>query len=286
MGQQNSQHQLQPDSKTQIEVIGCGMSRTGTTSFTLALAHLLNGPVYHGGEALLLREESHIRRWIDILGHTPFRSTADAAFVKAGLRKQLEGHVACTDSPTIHFVQELMEIYPAAKIVCTVRDPDDWWRSMEPVVKNSKMGFLNFAFWPLPTLRWWITYVRAMEEGRYGELYFRDGNTTCVRETYDYHIDYLKRMVPEERLHFVDVKDGWAPLCKILGKKVPKEPFPKSNDAKATEEFFKGLVTRGLMAWAQIAAVVVGMLAVGLWFWLYSGPIPFPKFEMPKNRYQ
>ena len=265
MGQQQSRFQLDPNH--QIRVIGCGMSRTGTSSFTAALEILLRGPVYHGGSALFLREESHIKRWVSILGHTPIHSPADATVVKKGLREQLKGYVACTDSPPIQFVAELMELYPDAKVICTVRDGDDWWRSMEPLVKNSKMGFLGFMFWPLPTLRWWTAYVKAMEDGRYGELYYQEGNKTCARRTYDYHMEYLQRVVPKEKLHIFEVKDGWEPLCSMLGEDVPQEPFPKINEAKATEEFFKGMIMKGFVAWAQIFSGGIAIVAAAIYLW-------------------
>jgi Sulfotransferase domain len=38
-----------PGPGVNVQVIGCGMSRTGTTSFCQALEILLGGPVYHGG---------------------------------------------------------------------------------------------------------------------------------------------------------------------------------------------------------------------------------------------
>lgn len=84
-------------------------------------------------------------------------------------------------SPPCNFVEELIELYPDAKVVATERDLEDWWRSMEPVVRNSKMGFLGLAFFWLPTLRFFATYVRAAEEGRYGEVYFYGGDQD-VRE--------------------------------------------------------------------------------------------------------
>ncbi|KAM0804847.1 P-loop containing nucleoside triphosphate hydrolase protein [Usnea florida] len=248
MGQHTSRLHPQPTDPTkQLQVIGAGMSRTGTVSFGLALERLLDGPVYHGGEALALREESHIKTWIDILHHTPCKSAEDKHFVKARLREQLKGYVAVTDSPPINFVEELMELYPNAKVIATTRDPDDWWRSMAPLVRNSKMGFLGFAFYWLPTLRFFTTYVRAAEEGRYGELYFQEGNQTCVRETYGYHMDYLRRVVPKEKLVLYSVKEGWGPLCEILGVEVPDEGFPRANDGKAVEELFRGMVVKGLL---------------------------------------
>lgn len=262
------QHTSRPiDFSKEIQVIGAGMSRTGTVSFGLALERLLDGPVYHGGEAITVREESHIRKWIDILRHTPCKNEEDRRVVKEGLREQLRGYVAVTDSPPINFVEELVQLYPDAKVVCTVRDPDDWWRSMEPVVRNSVMGFLGFAFYWLPTLRYFTTYVKATEEGRYGELYFRDVNQTCVRETYDYHMDYLKRVVPKEKLVLYSVDEGWGPLCEVLGKEIPDEAFPRANDSKAVEELFKQKVMQGLLRWVWLGGVVVVGVGV-LWYYL------------------
>jgi hypothetical protein len=43
----------------------------------------------------------------------------------------------------------------------------------------------------------------------------------------------IKGLVPKERLLEWDVIDGWEPLCKFLGKEIPKETFPRTNDAAA-----------------------------------------------------
>lgn len=263
MGQRTSHP---PDPTKQIQVIGAGMSRTGTVSFGLALERLLDGPVYHGGEAIAVREESHVRKWIDILHRTPCRSDEDRRYVREALREHFKGYVAVTDSPLINFVEELLELYPDAKVIVTTRDPDDWWRSMGPIVRNSKMGFLGFAFYWLPTLRYFTTYVEAMEKGRYGELYFRDGNQTCVWGTYGYHMDYVRRVVPKEKLVLYNVSEGWGPLCDILGVEVPDEAFPRANDSSAVEELFKRKVMQGLMVWVWVGGAVVGGVAVLLYY--------------------
>jgi hypothetical protein len=45
------------DLSRKIEVIGAGLGRTGTMSFSAALDKLLNGPVYHSGNMLISDEE-------------------------------------------------------------------------------------------------------------------------------------------------------------------------------------------------------------------------------------
>lgn len=38
-----------PDPAATLQVVGAGYSRTGTSSLQLALAKLVDGPIYHGG---------------------------------------------------------------------------------------------------------------------------------------------------------------------------------------------------------------------------------------------
>jgi hypothetical protein len=70
-------------------------------------------------------------------------------------------------------------------------------------------------------------------------------------------------VVPEGQLSFFDVKDGWEPLCKILGKEVPDLPFPRANDSKAMEELAQKIVVKRLKRWG----VIVAGLAVGIALW-------------------
>lgn len=59
---------------------------------------------------------------------------------------------------------------------------------------------------------------------------------SALRQGFRDHYAYVRKIVPPDRLLEFDVqKDGWAPLCRLLGKAVPKkngeeEPFPKVND--------------------------------------------------------
>ena len=255
-----------PDPNIQLQVLGAGMSRTGTTSFGAALSYLLSGPVYHGGTQLLNSPESHIKQWIDVCRHTLTESQDNQKFVVENVEELLNGYVACTDLPSIAFVSELMTIYPNAKVICTVRDPDRWWQSMAPVVEKGNLTLLSWILAPLPTLRMFRTFHDAMDDGRFGQIYYRPGEEKKPsRVTYDRHIEHLKATVPRDRLFFYDVRDGWEPLCRILGVPVPKGvDFPKLNDAKAMEDFMRVSVRRGLMAWAGVG-VSVG--AVG---WLSS----------------
>ena len=52
---------------------------------------------------------------------------------------------------------------------------------------------------------------------------------------------HVRATVPAHRLVEWTAKDGWGPLCKMLGVPVPAEPFPHAN----TTEEFKARVASG-----------------------------------------
>jgi hypothetical protein len=76
------------------------------------------------------------------------------------------------------------------------------------------------------------------------------------------HIEYVKRVTPPERLHFYSVKDGWAPLCKILDVPIPDEPFPHVNDADQVQKEIMNLIIRGLVGWLQIFGIIGAVIAL------------------------
>lgn len=181
------------------------------------------------------------------------------------LRRRLAGYIAITDSPGSELVPELMELYPDAKVVCTVRDPVLWETSMLHVQSLTGVWFARAVLLPLDGLRHFIPYgylLAALWERLYGGVPGQHG-----RETYASHIAWLKEVVPEDRLVFFDVRDGWGPLCEALSVEAPVGvPFPRINDSEAIERSINHHFRRGLMRWACIFAVFgVGVTAFRMW---------------------
>ena len=48
--------------------------------------------------------------------------------------------------------------------------------------------------------------------------------------------EQVRAAIPPERLLVFDVADGWEPLCRFLGHKIPNTPFPNTN---SNEDFWK-----------------------------------------------
>ena len=248
-----------PKPGAELQVIGAGLPRTGTASFSEALRILLDGPVYHGGTQTTRGPPQELQGWNKLLAHWPPSNDADKKLVMNILKDRVEGYVAITDSPGGQLTAELLELYPNAIVICTTRDVEPWVRSMAAIADASTMWFLRFVLLPLPTMRHFPEYInrlRDMYRNRYHEI------EPLTQQTYNYHMDWLKKNVPEDRLFFVDVKEEWEPLCKILGEEVPKGvPFPRINDGEAIENLSKEMVGKGLLRWAGMfatAGVAVG----------------------------
>ena len=255
-----------PDPNAKFRVIGAGLSRTATTSFGAALTELLNGPCHHGGTQLLCSDESVIKRWTQVFRKTPISNEEDKREVYAEIKSLMDGYVGCTDLPGNAVVEELLEIYPDSVVICTVRDAEKWWESIRPIVENANFTLLSWTLAPVPNFRWFRAYHDALDDGSFGKAHFKPGEKKMPsRATYERHIEYLKRVVPKDRLFFYDVRDGWEPLCKILNLPVPKDkPFPRLNDAKAMEQIMKAGIRQGMLSWAGIMITVAAGIYAGL----------------------
>lgn len=247
-----------PRPGTTFQVIGAGLPRTGTASFSNALEILCDGPVFHCGTQATLGPTIQIKQWMEILRRWLAGGDSDRRIMFNVLKCQLDGYAAVTDSPGAQFIPELMELYPDAKVICTIRDPVAWERSMEQVRNATVPWWLHLVLLPLPGLMYFIPYLRLLA-AQWERLY---GETIPTRHTYDRHIAWLKMVVPEDRLVFFEVKDGWGPLCRALGRDVPQDrPFPHINDSDAIDEISRMHVRRGLARWAVILAVGAATVA-------------------------
>lgn len=66
---------------------------------------------------------------------------------------------------------------------------------------------------------------------------------------------------------------GWEEICPFLGKPIPKEVYPRGNEAKDFEQRAKGMIS-DLMKQAALrfAAMVVPAIGVGTWATMRYGP--------------
>lgn len=205
-----------------LEILGAGFGRTGTSSLKIALEHLGFGPCHH---MLEVREHPDLLpRWQMVAdGMLP---DWDETF--AGYRSQ-------TDWPGARVWRELADHYPDAKVILTVRDPDEWYESFVSTI--------------VPLIEGHGTYpdahangITSMAQRLIDEQIFsgRPRDRSHAISVFNAHTAEVQRTIPKERLLTFDVQDGWLPLCTFLNVPVPMISFPKLNSSKQFLDGWKG----------------------------------------------
>lgn len=90
-------------------------------------------------------------------------------------------------------------------------------------------------------------------------------NANQITDRLDEHNEFVKRITPPEKLHVMELSEGWSPLCKALGKPIPGDPFPRANDANSVERVSRQAITEACIWWTGIFAVT-GAIGYGAVF--------------------
>lgn len=191
-----------------LRVVGAGLGRTGTLSLKGALERLLGGPCYHMTEVFVHPE--HVAAW-----HAAARGRMP------DWKALFTGYHAAVDWPASAFWPELMEAFPDAVVVLSVRDADAWWRSANGTIFPS----VDRADGP------WRAMIEDLFATRFTHAL---GDRDACIAAFERHNAEVRRRVPASRLLEWRASDGWEPLCAALGVPVPGDPFPHVN---TTEQF-------------------------------------------------
>jgi len=233
-----------------MRLIGAGLPRTGTLTQKLALEELGLTPCYH---------------WVNLLADLDLVPLWERALDGEAPWEEIFGDEPATvDWPGGYFYRELMQFYPDAKVLLSVRDPQAWERSFRETIwtmchGDSLMPLLSRARAEVdPRYRRYLALVDRMFWGPQGT--FADGHsepeqliTQMVR-----HTDEVKRTVPAERLLVWDVGEGWEPLCRFLEVDVPDTPLPHANDR---DTFLERVITGAVDSIQAYVASGVGRAA-------------------------
>ena len=240
-----------------MRVIGAGFGRTGTTSLKSALETLGFAPCYHMTEV--------------------FARPRDAETWRAAWRGKpvdwdamLGSYEAAVDWPACTFYAELMERYPGAKVLLSVRDPERWYEStrttiyeLSRVTAGSRTARAAFGLVSLFTFGGFARTGAGEEIIWNGTFDGRFEDRAHAIEVLERHNEEVKRRVPPERLLVYEVKEGWGPLCEFLGVPEPDEPFPRLNDAAEMRRGIRTLRTISLTV-PPALALLAGALLLSL----------------------
>jgi hypothetical protein len=213
-----------------MKLIGAGLPRTATTTQMIAL-EMLGLPCYHMRDMMADLGKS-VPLWRQALeGNGPW----DELF---------EGKESIVDWPGSYHWRELMDVYPDAKVLLSVRSAESWVDSMQNTIAqiwfgDSLMHHLAQARYQIdPLFAGWldVMYDMWVEAGiMAGSKADPEKMASEMEEWNQAVID----AVPSERLLVWNPKEGWDPLCEFLELPVPEPPLPHVND---TENFQKALI--------------------------------------------
>lgn len=210
---------------TGLKIIGAGFGRTGTASLKAALEMLGLGPCYHMWE--VIGRPERIAQWESIISGEP----PDWAAVFAGYQ-------ATVDWPACAYYKQLMDAYPDAKVLLTVRDPDRWYDSVRATIYRTRevtRQLESGAASPESFGQEFVWHVQMVTELIWRRTFDdRFEDRAHALEVVRRHNEEVQRRVPADRLLVYDVSEGWAPLCAFLDVAVPADQaFPRVNDRAA-----------------------------------------------------
>jgi hypothetical protein len=180
------------------KVFGLGLSRTGTSSLTVALHRL----------GIQNKHYPHDPRTYEQLRNGDYR--LDILGWNQGL----------TDVPIPAYFAQLDQAWPESKFILTVRDDKEaWLRSVE------KLWTASREWWD-PTQQ----YTQIDEFFRatvYGSIWFNRERFSYVYDTHVRNVSHHFRDRPDDLLVLdICAGEGWEKLCPFLGIDAPDAPFP------------------------------------------------------------
>lgn len=186
-----------------LKIVGSGLGRTGTKSLQSALNILGFGPCHHMVEVFAHPDST--RLWIEAAAGRP---DWDAVFA---------GYGSTVDYPGAHYWRQLADYYPQARILHSVRDPEDWFDSTQATIfapdgPTSRPG---------PMTEFFASFTGEFRDHMHDRAFMTD--------YFRRHTEEVKRIIPQERLLIYEAGEGWGPLCQFLGVRVPETPYPMEN---------------------------------------------------------
>lgn len=244
-----------------LKVIAAGLPRCATSSLQSALENELGfGPCMH---------MAYIAPHANLL-KVCYEAAIEVDKTKRHkmLHQIFDGYVATADFPGMAFVDDLMEMYPDAKVILNQRNSGQrWLSSINRTIKFFSETPYMVMTCLIPTDYWhWKVHqgVKVLIMRRFG---FGDGpDGIFVLSLYEKHNNWVRDVAKRNGNPILEWQPemGWEPLCTFLGKPVVDKTFPHLNDERTIRVLTYILIVRGLLAWAALLSSPVLLY----WGWL------------------
>jgi len=259
-----------------MKIVCAGFPKTGSKSASAALRHL----GYNVAD-FLETMQYFTEVWEDYMeGRCTIERVID--------EYNKQGFDTHQDVPGNLYWEQLYEsLGPETKVILTIRDNEEvWFNSLHDFVSRS---FAKFGF--MSTIGTWAAFLGAFGPKIKGvtrvsmasfrilfglDIYFEHNELSrrfksskeIMKQKYRAHIQYVKSVVPPERLLVWNVKQGWEPLCTFLDKPVPDCPVPRENmkaeliDKYRETDFIQGVIKSTLLNIGLLFSVLLIIVAV------------------------
>nr|XP_039248431.1 uncharacterized protein LOC120326239 [Styela clava] len=207
-----------------MKIICAGLQKTGTKSLAEAL-RILGYNVHDIFEQFFYEKEL----WDKVLDNTATISD---------YQRVLENVDAVTDWPALAVWEQIVQAFPDAKVILTVRSSEDeWYESMKhqfyvvnKYIEINETLLEILLLFSGPMRREFRRYENAFMPACFGvpKPYGRP-TEAFLRSRYRQHNAYVKSHFGNGKLLIYNVKQGWEPLCQFLNMQVPEKPFPRKN---------------------------------------------------------
>lgn len=246
-----------------IKVICAGLGRTGTLSLTEALKKLGYKPYHYV-------DFNHLPAWEDLADGKCSPNDVIDLIVR-------DGYDAVLENPTCDIYRDVVERFPDAKVILTVRDrPEKFEKSWKTLFETMVLTEETFR-WSFPSFFGWIPAFCQLKKIRHfmgtthlqldpGALThgWRQKEDGWIAQQYLKHNQDIIDHVPSEKLLVFNVKEGWKPLCNFLECDIPNDqdfPHSKINDTRSLKRMRK-MLQIAVYSWIPTA----GMAAAGAFF--------------------
>jgi len=217
-------HVEPPTCPAQLEVIGAGLSKTGTQSTKFAFESL--GYKVYNVESMMYHNHLDLVTSIYASSSTEER---DARISTLNTKILETGSTVVLDIPCNFLYKELFELNPSTRVLLTTRDsPQKWTQS----IQKTFHAFAPLLTWPYSWFFDLETYARMiwLEDCDHGvdiwkpwffpwvkiaHRYYMLDEAKC-RSMYDKHVLDVKANIPEDQLVVYNVKEAWVPLVQML----------------------------------------------------------------------
>jgi len=229
-----------------VKLIGAGLPRTGTLTQKAAMDILGLDPCYH-----------MVTVFADLPLGERWRAALDGRERASAL---VSDHAVTVDWPGAYFYKDLIEDFPDAKVLLSVRDAAGWARSMRKTIceclyGDGLVGHMSLGREQIdPQWHGWMSTLREMWTVS-GLLSGKDTTDEWMIGAFERYNAEVRATVPADRLLVWSPHDGWEPLCDFLELPVPAVPLPHIND---TEGFGHLIVDGALAAIQNWRAAAVG----------------------------